>query len=163
MCDKTANGWFLVFIYTSDQYKTQETCNRVISEGPFMVVYCPGRYKSQRKCDEAVEDCLAALEFISDWFVTSRMLEKLDNALHSNDDILFHSEDLDKVTFIANQRNILAANLDKINLDHDNKLDEDDPDTIIHISLLAGPSKFRKREALKKRNKRRINVSSVTS
>ena len=28
--------------------------------------------------------------------------EKLDNALHTNDDILFYNEDFDKVTFIAN-------------------------------------------------------------
>ena len=34
-------------------------------------------------CDEAVDNCLAALKFIPDWFVTSKMLEKLDNALHA--------------------------------------------------------------------------------
>ena len=39
-------------------------------------------------CDEAFDDCLAALKFIPDWFVTSRMLEKFHNALFSNDDIL---------------------------------------------------------------------------
>lgn len=31
--------------------------------------------------DEAVEDCLAALTFISDWFVTSKILEKFVNML----------------------------------------------------------------------------------
>ena len=28
-------------------------------------------------CDEAVDDCLAALNFVTEWFVTSKMLEKL--------------------------------------------------------------------------------------
>ena len=27
-------------------------------------------------CDEAVDDCLAALKFIPDWFVASKMLKK---------------------------------------------------------------------------------------
>ena len=27
-------------------------------------------------CDEDFDDCLAALKFISDWFVTIKMLEK---------------------------------------------------------------------------------------
>ena len=48
-------------------------------------------------CDEAVDNRLAALKFILDWFVTSKMPEKLDTALHANDDILFHNEDFDKV------------------------------------------------------------------
>ena len=48
-------------------------------------------------CDEAIDDCLAALEFIHGWFVTSKTLEKTDNALHSNDDTLFYNEDFDKV------------------------------------------------------------------
>ena len=37
-------------------------------------------------CDKAVDDCLAALKFIPDWFVTSTMLEKFHDALLANDD-----------------------------------------------------------------------------
>ena len=44
-------------------------CDRVISEYPFMLVYCPDKHKTQKMCDEAVDDCLAALKFIPDWFV----------------------------------------------------------------------------------------------
>ena len=40
-------------------------------------------------CDEAVDDCLAALKFIPDWFGTSKVLEKFHNAFLANDDILF--------------------------------------------------------------------------
>ena len=120
-------------------------------EDPFMIVYCPDRYKAQRMCDKAVDDCLAPLKFIPYWFVTSKMLENFDNALHANDDILFFNEDFDKITFIANQRHILAVNLNKINLDDDNDFDGNDPDTIIHVRLLAWRCKFAKCKALKKK------------
>ena len=151
MCDKAVNRYFLTFVYIPNQCKTQEMCDRVISEHPFLIVYCLDKYKTRKICNKAVDNCLAALKFILDWFVTNKMLEKLDNAFHPHDDILFYNEDFDKVTFIANQRYIIAVDLDKINLDHDNNFYEDDPDTIIHVRLLAWRSEFRKRKALKKR------------
>ena len=40
-------------------------------------------------CDQAVDDCLAALKFIRDWFVTTIMLEKYHYTLLVNDDTLF--------------------------------------------------------------------------
>ena len=46
-----------------------------------------------------------------DWFVTSKMLGKLNNALHANDDILFYNADFDKVSFIASQRHVLPVDL----------------------------------------------------
>ena len=79
------------------------------------------------------------------------MLEKLDNALHANDDILFYSEDFDKVLFIAFQIHILATGIDKTNLDNDKDFNENDPDTIIRVRLLAWRSKFKKRKVLKTR------------
>ena len=102
-------------------------------------------------CDEAVNDCLAALKFVPDWFVTSKMLEKLDNALHANGDILPYNEDFNKVTFIACQRHILSADLDKAKLDNYNNFYEDFPDTIIRFRLLAWRSNFKKRKALRKK------------
>ena len=51
---------------------------------------------------KAIDDCLAALKFIPDWFVRIKMLRKFDNALHATDEILLYKEDFDKVTFIAN-------------------------------------------------------------
>ena len=47
------------------------------------------------------------------------MLQKCNNALLANDNILFLNEDFNKFTIIANQRHILAVDLDKINLDND--------------------------------------------
>ena len=122
-------------------------CDRPIAEDAFMPLYCPDTYKAQRMCDEVVDDCLEALEFVFDWFVTDKMLEKLNNALRANDDILFYNEDFNKVTFIACQIHILAADFDRIELDNDNNFCENDSDTIIHVRLLAWRSNFNKRKA----------------
>ena len=92
--------------------------------------------------DEAVDGSLPALKFIPDWFVTCKMLEKLDNTLHANNDILFCNEDFHKVTFIANEGRVVAVDLDKINLGNDNNFYEDDSDAIIHVKLLSWRSNF---------------------
>ena len=49
-------------------------CDNVVSEDPFMLLYCPNRYKTQEMFGEAVDDCLAALKFILDWFAKSKMI-----------------------------------------------------------------------------------------
>ena len=126
---------FFIFISISDRCKTQDICDRVVSENPFLIVYCPDKYETPRMCDEVVYDCLVASKFILDWLVTSKMLENLDNVVHANDDILFYNEDFDKVAFIANQRHILAVDLDKINLDNDNNFDKGDTDSCQIIGL----------------------------
>ena len=84
-----------------------------------MIVYSPNLYKSQIMCNKAADNFLTALKFISDWFVTSKILKNFDNSLYANDDILSYNENFDKVTFIVNQRHILAADLDKISLGND--------------------------------------------
>ena len=52
-------------------------------------------------CDTAVDDCLAVLRFISDWFITSKMLKKFHYALLANDGTLFFDEDFSKFTLFA--------------------------------------------------------------
>ena len=89
MYDKTVFRCFFPFIYLPDGYKTQEMCDSVVSEDSFMIVYCSDKYKTQRMCDEAVDKCLAALKFIPAWFLTSKTLQKHDNALLANNDIVF--------------------------------------------------------------------------
>ena len=42
-----------------------------------MLKYCLDRYKTQEICDKAVDFYLPSLKFILDWFVTSKMIEKL--------------------------------------------------------------------------------------
>ena len=45
MCNKTVDICFFVFDSIPDWYKTQEMCDRVVSEDPFLTVYCPDKYK----------------------------------------------------------------------------------------------------------------------
>ena len=102
-------------------------------------------------CDKAVDDCLAALKFIPDWFVTSKMLEKFHDALLINDDTysLFWWR-FYKVTFFADEIGILGVNVDKINLADVNDFYEDDPEIIIHVKHLDWHNKFQKCKATKK-------------
>ena len=92
MCDKAGNTYHSTIKFISNYYKTQECviklliavflhlfillidiklkkmCDRITSEDPFMLLYCPDRYKTQRMCGRTVDDCLAGLKFIPDWF-----------------------------------------------------------------------------------------------
>ena len=117
----------------------------VVSEVPFIIVYCLDKCKTQRMCDEAVDNCLAALKFIPDFLLQVKCLKILIKLCWLMMIYSFFNEDFDKVTFIANQRYIVV-DLEKINLDNDNNFDEDDTDTIIHVRLLVWRSKFEKRE-----------------
>ena len=94
-------------------------------------------------CDEDVDDCLAGLKFVPDWFVTSKIIKKLYTNLHADDGLLFFDEDSGNVTFCCKEMRILSVNLNNItngnnnDNDNDNNFDEDDPDTTILIRLLA--------------------------
>ena len=103
MCDALVNTCVFVFRSVSDLNKTQEMCDRIVSEDSFMIIYYPYTCKTQNMCDKAVGDCLAALTFILDLFVASKMLEKFHDALLTNNDILSFDEDFSKVTFFANE------------------------------------------------------------
>ena len=81
-------------------------------------------------CDEAVDDCLAALDFVPDSFVASKMIEKLFTALYGDEIILNFNEDSSDVTFSCNEMGILSVNLNNINLDGTN-YEQDDPENII--------------------------------
>ena len=146
MCYKAVNRCFFVFDSIPDQYKTQEICDIVVSLYPFLIVYCPDKYKTKKICH--VDDCLVALEFIPDWFVSSKMIKKLFTALYADDGLLFFDNDSGSVTFCCNEMGILSVNRNNIYLD--NNFDEDDPDTIILVRILAWYSKLKKRKTLEK-------------
>ena len=52
-------------------------------------------------CDKAVDDCLATLKFVPDWFVTSEMIKILFTALYAYENILYFNEDSGNVTFVV--------------------------------------------------------------
>ena len=99
-------------------------------------------------CDEAVDDCLAALKFVPDWFVTGKIIKILFTAFYADENILYFNEDSGNVVmeFTCNGMGILNIDLNNINLD-DTNYDEADPDTIILVRLLTWHFKFK---ALKK-------------
>ena len=88
-------------------------------------------------CDKAVDDCLAPLKFVLDWFLTSKMITILFAALYVDENILQFNEDSNNVVFICNELDILNVNLDSINLNNTN-YDEDDSDTIIFVRIQVG-------------------------
>ena len=98
-------------------------------------------------CDEAVDDSLAALKHIPDWFVTSKMIKELYIALYADENILYFNEDSVNVIFSCIEMVIFNIDLNNINLD------EADPDTIILIRLLVWHIKLEKGKELKKKDK----------
>ena len=121
--------------------------DRVVSKNPFLILYCPDKSITQKMCDEVVDDSLATLRLIPDWFVTSKMIKKLFTALYADEIILYFNEDYSSVVFNCNEMGILNIDLNNINLD--NNFDEDDPDTITLIRLLTWHIKLEKRKELK--------------
>ena len=99
-------------------------------------------------CDETVDDCLAAFKLVPDWFVISKMIKNLFTALYADENKLYFNEGSGDVVFNCNGVGILNIDLNNINLD--NNFDEDDPDTIIIIRLLAWHIKFEKRKEFKR-------------
>ena len=90
MCDKVVATYPFVVDSVHDQYKTQEMCDKFVSKDPFVLKYCLDRYKTQEMCDKAVDVCLSALKFVPDWLVMKKkMIKKLDDAVFSNDNIVF--------------------------------------------------------------------------
>ena len=99
-------------------------------------------------CNEAVDDSPVAMKPIPNWFVTSKIIEKLYTALYADENIPYFNENSGDVTYCCNEMGILTTDLNNINLG--NNFDKDDLDTIILIRLLAWHIKFEKHKALKK-------------
>ena len=87
-------------------------------------------------CDKAADDCLAALKFVPDWFVRSKLIKILFTALYADENIPYFNEDSGNVVYICNEMGILKIDLNIIYL-VDTNYDEEDPDTIINIRHLA--------------------------
>ena len=108
----------------NDWYVTQELSDKIISEETFTLKYCNNKYKIQKICGKVVDSNLLASKFVPDWFVTSKMIEKFNSAVFSNDDIDFGDLDSDFVTFFSNDIGLNSIIFDNINLDDDNYFDD---------------------------------------
>ena len=87
-------------------------------------------------CNKAVDDFLPALKFIHNWLATSKIVKKRLTALYADGNIISFNEDSSDAIFSCNKLSILIIDLYNINLDNTN-YDEDNPETIIHIRVLA--------------------------
>ena len=77
------------------------------------------------------------------------MIEKLDNSIFYNDDIIFGDKESDIVTFFSNNVNLSCISLDNVNLDDDN-LENCDPKTINHVRLMSRYNSYTQHETCKK-------------
>ena len=91
-----------------------------------MLKYCPDKhkYKTREMCDKAVDFCLITLKLVCDWFVTNKMLEKLNNSLFCNVDICFHEIYSNIIIFLSDDIGFNTIDINNINLDDDNFIDE---------------------------------------
>ena len=66
MCNKVVNTCLFTSDSVSDQYKTQEICDKVVFKYPFMLEYCFYRYKNQEIFDRAINSFLPTLKLRPD-------------------------------------------------------------------------------------------------
>ena len=85
------------------------------------------------------------IEFVSDRFVTSKIIRRLLTALYADKDVSYFIKNSGDTVFSCNEMGILNTGLNNINLD-DTNYDKDDPEAIIHITFLAWHIKFKKRK-----------------
>ena len=88
-------------------------------------------------CDKTVDACLRALKLVPDWFVSNKMLEKLDDVVFSNDDIVFVNENSDNVKFLVMIWPLTLYTLIILLLMMIDNFDDDVPETIICVRLLV--------------------------
>ena len=103
----------------------------------------------KKKCEKTIDSYLQALIFIHEWFVTSKMIEKLDNAVFSKDDKVFGDIDSFIVTFFSNDIGLNIINLRNNNLEDDN-FDDCDPNNINHVRIMANYNRYKQHRACKK-------------
>ena len=100
-------------------------------------------------CDCVVDNFVVTLKFVADWFVTNKMIEKLDNSVFSNADIFFRDVDSNISTLFRNDVGFNTIDFNNINLDDDN-FDEDDPETNNYVRLMTWHNRFEQLKACKK-------------
>ena len=130
-------------------------CYKVVSQKPFILKYCLDKYLTQKVFPKAVDSYLLASKFVFDWFVTSEIIEKLDNAVVSNGDIVLGGIDSDIVTFFSNDIGLNSVIMNNINLDDDD-FGDCDPETINHGRLMAWYNRYKQHKKCKKKIDKKI-------
>ena len=75
------------------------------------------------------------------------MLEKIDNVIFFNDDVVFNTDS--DVTLFSDAMCLANIYLNSISLDYV-KSHDDDPETIIHVRVMVWCNRYKQRKACKK-------------
>ena len=100
MCEKAADTFPFMLDCVLNCYKTQKMCEKSTFKDPLLLKYFLDKYESQEICYKASDACLLPLEFVPNWFVMNKILEKLD-VVFSNDYVVFNNADFDSFTFLV--------------------------------------------------------------
>ena len=112
-------------------------------------------------CDKTVDSYLPLFKFFCNWFVTSKIIKKIDHFVFSSDDEVFGYIDSDIVTFFSNYIDLISIKLNNNNVDDEN-LDDCDPETFNHVKLMAWHNRYKQHKTFKK-DIWRINDRSMGS
>ena len=85
-------------------------CNSILCEDHFSIIYVPDQYKIKKISNKAVDDLLVALEFVPNWFVTSKMIKKLFTDLCTDESILYFNE-LGFVSLIRIKKRVIKLSI----------------------------------------------------
>ena len=133
-------------------YKTEEVCYKAVNTSPFTIQFVLKFYKTQEVCDRVIPKeyfilkyyldkykpnvFLSTLKFLPDWFVTNKMLAKLENNVILDNDIFSVNVDADVITFFSDDLGFNIIDLNNISIE-DDSFDKDNPETIICVRLIV--------------------------
>ena len=144
MCNKDVDSCPSVLNYVLDHCLIQEISDKVVSKEPF-ISCCLDRYKKPKTCDKAVNSYLLAWKFVLDWFVFNKIIEKHDNGVFSNDDIIIGDTDSDIATFFINDIGLNSINFKNVN---PGNFEDCDPETINHVRFMSCFNRYKQHQAL---------------
>ena len=98
MCDKAVDIYASAIQFVPECYKTQKMCHKDVDACPFKFDSVPDQTQEMR--DKAID---------ADWFVTNKMIKKLDDYLFSNDGVVFGNEDSGNVTFFSDKMGVFCV------------------------------------------------------
>ena len=144
MCNKDVDSCPSVLNYVLDHCLIQEISDKVVSKEPF-ISCCLDRYKKPKTCDKAVNSYLLVWKFVLDWFVFNKIIEKHDNGVFSNDDIIIDDTDSDIATFFINDIGLNSINFKNVN---PGNFEDCDPETINHVRFMSCFNRYKQHQAL---------------
>ena len=88
-----------------------------VDDNPNALEFVPDWYKPKETCDKAVDGFLAASKFVSDWFITSKVIKNLFTDFYADENILYFNEDSSDTVLNYYEMRVLDIDLNCINID----------------------------------------------